>query len=132
MDIINHKPTLQIGGVEVYSDGTIIAGGMRFHSSRVRVRLDDDTRQSTHASTFGAVLAVLTFWVFLLGLLFLLLRETRISGYMFLTVEDKVDGRIWVQPLHIDTFAKQAKVIRLFSELQLTVARAQEVHHVNS
>lgn len=116
------KTTLQLGGINVFDDGTIQAGNMRFDANRVRIQLDDRTRESTHVAPIGVILAVATFWIFLLGLLFLLVRETRLAGYVFVTIEDRYDGRIWVQPLFIGSFAQRARVFYLFGYFQQIVA----------
>lgn len=128
------KTALQLGGIDVFDDGTIIAGGMRFDAGRVGIRIDDRTQETSHVAPVGVILAVATFWIFLLGLLFLLVRETRLHGYVFVTIEDRYDGRIWVQPLVVNSYVQRFRVFGLFNYFQEIVAyeTAKGANYVNS
>ncbi|MGW9630227.1 hypothetical protein ACWGST_05950 [Agromyces sp. NPDC055520] len=52
----------------------------------VNITTQDQTQATTHTPAWAIVMVVIFIWFFLLSLLFLLARETRISGYVNVTV----------------------------------------------
>ncbi|WP_234659877.1 hypothetical protein [Agromyces marinus] len=54
--------------------------------AEVNVSTNDQTSTTTHTPAWAIVMVVLFIWFFLLSLLFLLARETRVQGYIAVTI----------------------------------------------
>jgi len=109
---------LRLGSIKAYADGTIEAGGMHFDAAYVRTTLDDRTSTRSHVAPIGVFFAIAFIWVFLLSLFFLLIRETRTSGVIFVTIEDRVDGRIWTESLIVGAGFQRTDILKRYAHLQ--------------
>ena len=64
----------------------VVTPGGTWPIAEVNVSTADQTQVTTHTPAWAIVMVVLFIWFFLLSLLFLLARESRIAGYITVTV----------------------------------------------
>lgn len=80
------EPTLAtLGDIAVTHHWVVVPAG-RFPVRGTTWTVQDLTRTEEKIATAGVVLAILFFWVCLLGLLFLLMKERRLTGWVQVNV----------------------------------------------
>ena len=83
----------------------------------------DQTRDATKIPTWAIVLTIVTVWFFLLGLLFLLAKETRTAGYVSITVQHR-DGRSYTEHVAVSSAYHRDQVIAQAKWMQQAAASA--------
>lgn len=136
MNTTTEKPILQLGDIKAFNPGVIVAGGHAYAADRTDVTIQDETRTYQAMNPNGVIVAILFFWT-IVGLLGLLARETRITGNLYVTVRDRIDGRSYTEVVpirrHRDLDAA-IKVVRGFQYFTAwgTLQVSREVLGVNS
>ncbi|AFR09934.1 MULTISPECIES: hypothetical protein [Nocardiopsis] len=82
------EPTLLTIGDIAVTQNTVITPAGRFPIKGTVWTVTDMSRAEQHTPTWAIVVAILVFWwTCLLGLLFLLVKETRVNGHVQVTVQ---------------------------------------------
>ena len=76
---------MRIGDIS-FTDHWIITPQGTIPLANAQIYVTDQTRAERYTPTWAIVLAVIGFFFLLLGLLFLLVRETRVTGFVQITV----------------------------------------------
>ncbi|KRE22862.1 hypothetical protein [Agromyces sp. Soil535] len=82
----------------------------------VNVTTSDQTSTTTHTPTWAIVMVVIFIWFFLLSLLFLLARETRVQGFVAVTIF--AGGFSYVENVPVWNAAQRADVLNRAAFLQ--------------
>lgn len=85
--------------------------------AEVNVASADQTSTTTRTPTWAIVLVVVLIWFFLLSLLFLLIRETRIQGYISVTVTHS-SGQSYFEQIPITSEVARSDVFGRLMYLQ--------------
>jgi hypothetical protein len=85
--------------------------------AEVNVSTADQTQVTTHTPVWAIVMVVIFIWFFLLSLLFLLARESRISGFITVTVWGP-GGQSYVENIPVFNQAQRADVFNRVTYLQ--------------
>lgn len=88
---VSEVPLIQIGDITVSEHWLVTPNGTApLAGSQWTVR--DLSHTTRHTPTWAIVLAIIGFFFFLLGLLFLLVKEDRVEGYVEVSVRS---GNLW-------------------------------------
>jgi hypothetical protein len=79
------QPLVRFGDIS-FTDQWVITPQGTVPLANTQIYITDQTRTERFIPTWAIVLAVIGFFFFLLGLLFLLVKETRVTGFMQITV----------------------------------------------
>jgi hypothetical protein len=82
----------------------------------VNVSTSDQTATTTHTPAWAIVMVVIFIWFFLLSLLFLLARESRVTGYVTVTIH--AGGQSYVENVPVWNVAQRADVLNRAMYLQ--------------
>ena len=77
---------MSIGNIHV-TDQYVHTPAGTWHLSRVNITTTDQTSTTTHTPAWAIVMTLVFVWFFLIGLLFLLARQTRLSGYVAVHIQ---------------------------------------------
>ena len=84
--------------------------------AEVNVATTDQTSTTTHTPTWAIVMVVIFIWFFLLSLLFLLARESRVQGFISVTVY--AGGQAYVENVPVWNEAQRYEVFNRVAYLQ--------------
>lgn len=90
----------------------------------VNVSATDQTHVTTHTPTWAIVLCLIFVWFFLLSLLFLLAKETRVSGFVTVGVAAR-NGQAHVENIPVMNDVQRADVFHRVGYLQSLVGQAR-------
>jgi hypothetical protein len=76
----------QVGRISVTADWVVTPGGS-WRLADTNITSHDQTATTTHTPGWAIVLVIVFIWFFLLSLLFLLAKETRVRGYILVIVQ---------------------------------------------
>ena len=117
---------VSIGNIHATQHHAVTPGGT-WPIADVNVSTADQTQVTTHTPTWAIVMVVVFIWFFLLSLLFLLARESRISGYITVTVWG-TDGQSYVENIPVANAAQRLDVFNRVTYLQSLIG--QERHRL--
>ena len=83
----------------------------------------DQTHTTSKTPTWAIIAAVVTFWFALLGLLFLLVKESKTEGYILLTVDGP--GMRHVSQVPVFTAEQRTDVMQRAAYLQMLAGQAR-------
>ncbi|QEO14939.1 hypothetical protein FLP10_11315 [Agromyces intestinalis] len=92
--------------------------------AEVNVSTHDHTSTTTHTPAWAIVMVILFIWFFLLSLLFLLARETRVSGYVNVTVWGP-GGQAYVENVPVWNAVQRGDVFNRVGYLQGLIGAAR-------
>lgn len=90
--------------------------------AEVDVATADQTHVTTHTPAWAIVLVVLFVWVFLLSLLFLLAKETRVSGHVAVMVRAR-NGQSYVENVPVHSAQHRGDVYNRVTYLQSLIGQ---------
>ena len=117
---------VSIGNIHATRHHAVTPGGT-WPIADVNVSTADQTQVTTHTPAWAIVMVVVFIWFFLLSLLFLLARESRISGYITVTVWG-TDGQSYVENIPVANAAQRLDVFNRVTYLQSLIG--QERHRL--
>ncbi len=79
------QPLFAIGDITVTQHSVIVPQG-RYPIARTTWTVQDSTQVTYQVSTAGVILTIIFVWFCLLGLLFLLMKEQRVTGFVVVSV----------------------------------------------
>lgn len=106
---------VSIGNIHATQHHVVTPAGT-WPAADVNVTTQDQTATTTHTPAWAIVMVVIFIWFFLLSLLFLLARETRVQGFVTVTVY--AGGQSYVENVPIWNAAQRADVFNRASYLQ--------------
>lgn len=80
------QPLMSIGNLH-FTEHYVMTPAGTWPLAQTNVTTSDQTATTTHTPAWAVVLTIMFIWFFLLSLLFLLARQTRVSGYMAVHVQ---------------------------------------------
>lgn len=107
---------VSIGNIHATAHRVVTPAGT-WPISDINVASVDQTSTSTRTPTWAVVLAVVLVWFFLLSLLFLLVRETRLGGYIAVTVTT-FRGQSYVEQVPVSNGQGRFEVFNRVTYLQ--------------
>jgi hypothetical protein len=115
-------PLVSIGNVHVTEQYVITPAGT-WPLTQVNVTTTDQTSTTTHTPAWAIVMVILFIWFFLLSLLFLLARETRISGFM--AVHIQAGGYSYTEQVPVYSSVQRTDVLNRVLYVQSLIGRAR-------
>ncbi|KTR86382.1 hypothetical protein [Leucobacter chromiiresistens] len=115
---------ISIGNIHA-TDHWVVTPAGSWPLDRANVAVQDQTTTTTHTPAWAIVMVILFIWFFLLSLLFLLARETRIHGHVAVTVY--ADGQSYVEHIPVYSVADRASVFHRVAHLQYLIGNARAV-----
>lgn len=113
---------LSIGNVHVTERDVMTPAGS-WPLTQVNVTTADQTSTTTHTPAWAIVMTVLFIWFFLLSLLFLLARETRVMGYVAIHIQS--GARSYTEQVPVNSAQQRADVLNRVVYLQSLIGRAR-------
>src|ERR1700712_6030112 len=89
----------------------------------VNVTSHDQTATTTHTPAWAIVMVILFIWFFLLSLLFLFARETRVSGYIAVHIQS--GGQSFTEQIPVNDAHQRADVLQRVAYLQGLIGQAR-------
>lgn len=118
---------ISLGNIHATQHHAVTPGGT-WPIAEVNVSTADQTQVTTHTPAWAIVMVVVFIWFFLLSLLFLLARESRISGFITVTVWGP-GGQSYVENIPVFDEAQRADVFNRVTYLQSLIG--QERYRLN-
>lgn len=118
----NDPYLVHVGNVHATADWLVTPAGS-WPLADVNVTTADQTSTTTHTPTWAVVMVIVFIWFFLLSLLFLLARETRVSGYVAIHVQSGAQS--FTDQIGVSNAFERAEVLRRAAYLQLLIGRAR-------
>ncbi|MDQ0241458.1 hypothetical protein [Arthrobacter bambusae] len=115
-------PLVSIGNVHVTEQYVMTPAGT-WPLAQVNVTTTDQTSTTTHTPAWAIVMVILFIWFFLLSLLFLLARETRISG--FVAVHIQAGNYSYTEQVPVYSAVQRADVLNRALYVQSLIGRAR-------
>ncbi|UOQ88041.1 hypothetical protein MUN74_12135 [Agromyces endophyticus] len=106
---------VSIGNMHATQQWLVTPGG-NWPLAEVNVSTNDQTQVTTHTPAWAIVMVVLFIWFFLLSLLFLLARESRVQGFISITVQ--ANGQAYVENVPVWSAQDRAEVYNRVAYLQ--------------
>lgn len=106
---------VSIGNMHATQHHLVTPGGT-WPLADVNVTTSDQTHVTTHTPTWAIVMVVIFIWFFLLSLLFLLARESRVQGFISVTVY--AGGQAYVENVPVWNEAQRYEVFNRVAYLQ--------------
>lgn len=116
-------PLVSIGNIHATQHHLVTPAGT-WPIADVSITTQDQTQTTTHTPAWAIVMVVIFIWFFLLSLLFLLARETRVSGYVNVTVWAP-GGQSYVENVPVWDAAQRADVFNRVGYLQNLIGQAR-------
>lgn len=118
---------VSIGNLHATQHHLVTPGGT-WPLADVNVSTTDQTQVTTHTPAWAIVMVVLFIWFFLLSLLFLLARESRVQGFVSVTVfaggQSYVENvPVWNAAQRYDVFNRVAFLQQLIGQERMRVGR---------
>ncbi|MFB2580956.1 hypothetical protein ACEXQD_06865 [Herbiconiux sp. P15] len=117
------QPLVRFGDVGMTDHWLITPQGM-IPLAGTQIYITDQTRTERYTPTWAIVLAVLGFFFLFLGLLFLFVRETRVTGFMQITVTNGTFTHQTGEPAGYDTAAQLFELQNRANYARALIARA--------
>jgi hypothetical protein len=114
---------VSIGNVHATEEHVITPVGT-WPLADVNVSTSDQTATTTHTPAWAIVLVILFIWFFLLSLLFLLARETRVSG--FIAVHIQAGSYSYTEQVPVYSAQQRWDVLNRVLFLQGAIGRARQ------
>jgi hypothetical protein len=111
---------VSIGNVHATQHHVVTPSGT-WPVAEINVSAVDRTQVTTHTPAWAIVMVVIFIWFFLLSLLFLLARESRISGYVTVTIE--ANGQSFVENVRVETEMQRTDVFNRVIYLQTLIGQ---------
>lgn len=115
---------VSIGNVHV-TDQAVVSPAGAWPLAQVNVTTTDQTSTTTHTPAWAIVMVVLFIWFFLLSLLFLFAKETRVSG--FVAVHIQSGGYSYTEQVPVHSAAERAEILRRALYVQGLIGRARSM-----
>jgi len=112
---------VSIGNIHATAHHVVTPAGT-WSIADVNVATIDQTQTYTKTATWAIVLAIVLVWFFLLSLLFLLVRETRIQGYIAVSVTTRW-GHSYVEQVPVINGQGRADVFGRATYLQSLIGQ---------
>lgn len=127
MTLINPQPPAQpflvsMGNVHATEHWVVTPGGS-WRLAEVNVTSTDQTATTTHTPAWAIVLVIVFIWFFFLSLLFLLARETRVSGYVTIFIQSGT--QTYTEQVPVASAIQRADVINRVAYLQSLIGHAR-------
>ncbi|UFS60648.1 hypothetical protein [Subtercola endophyticus] len=129
MTIVPAQPTpaqpqflVGIGNVNA-TDYWIVTPAGTWPLADINVTSHDQTSTTTHTPAWAIVMVVIFIWFFLLSLLFLLAKETRVSGYV--AVHIQAGSQSFTEQIPVWNAQQRADVLQRVAYLQGLVGQAR-------
>jgi hypothetical protein len=113
---------VSVGNVHATADWVVTPAGS-WPAADVNVTTVDQTATTTHTPTWAIVMVVIFIWFFLLSLLFLLARETRVSGYVAIHIQ--ANGQSYTEQVPVADAFQRADVLNRVTYLQSVIGQAR-------
>jgi predicted permease len=113
---------LSIGRVSVSSEWIVTPAGT-FPLAGTNVTSQDQTHTTTHTPAWAIIMVILFIWFFFLSLLFLFARETRVSGYVAMTLQS--GEMMYTEQIQVFNDMQRADTLNRISYLQTLIGRAR-------
>lgn len=107
---------VSVGNIHATREWVVTPAGS-WDAASVSVTTQNQTATTTHTPAWAIVMVIVFIWFFLLSLLFLLARETRITGYINVTVWGP-GGQNYTENVPIVDAAQRADVFARVAYLQ--------------
>ncbi|MFT4028966.1 MAG: hypothetical protein QM675_03745 [Protaetiibacter sp.] len=92
--------------------------------AEVNVSSTDQTATTTHTPAWAIILVILFIWFFLLSLLFLLARETRVSGFVSIHVV-AANGQSYSEQVPVFSAGQRLDIVNRVTYLQGLIGAAR-------
>ncbi|MEA9985270.1 hypothetical protein [Subtercola sp. RTI3] len=89
----------------------------------VNVTSHDQTATTTHTPAWAIVMVIVFIWFFLLSLLFLLAKETRVSGYI--AVHIQAGEQSFTEQIPVYSAVQRADTLNRVAYLQMLIGQAR-------
>lgn len=118
---------VSIGNMHATQHHLVTPGGT-WPLADVNVTTNDQTQVTTHTPAWAIVMVVIFIWFFLLSLLFLLARESRVQGFVSVTVfaggQSYVENvPVWNESQRYEVFNRVAYLQGLIGQERVRVGR---------
>lgn len=91
--------------------------------AQINVTSTDQTSTTTHTPAWAIVMTILFIWFFLLSLLFLLARQTRVSGYIAIYIQ--AGSQSYTEQVPVYSAVQRADVLNRVTYLQGLIGQAR-------
>ncbi|MCC9068500.1 hypothetical protein [Arthrobacter cryoconiti] len=116
------QPLMSLGNVHVTEKQVMTPAGT-WPLAQVNVTSIDQTSTTTHTPGWAIVLVIVFIWFFLLSLLFLLARETRVQGYV--AVHIQAGPQSYTEQIPVRNAYQRAEVFNRVAYLQRLIGQAR-------
>ncbi len=116
------QPLVSIGNVH-FTEQHVITPAGTWPLAQTNVTTTDQTTTTTHTPAWAIVMVILFIWFFLLSLLFLLARQTRVSGYVAVHIQS--GGYSYTEQVPVFSAAQKADVFNRVLFAQGLIGRAR-------
>ena len=115
---------VQIGNIQATQERVFTPAGS-WPIAEVNVTSADQTGVTTRIPAWAIVLVVLFIWFFFLSLLFLLARETRVAGFVSVTVQ--WGGKAYAEQIPVQSDWQRHDVLNRVNYLQSVIGHARDL-----
>lgn len=116
------EPLVSIGNLH-FTDQYVITPAGTWPLAQTNVTTSDQTATTTHTPAWAIILTIVFIWFFLLSLLFLLARQTRVSGYMAVHVQSA--GYSYTEQVPVYSAPQKTEVFNRVLFVQSLIGRAR-------
>jgi hypothetical protein len=116
------QPLMSIGNLH-FTEQYVMTPAGTWPLAQTNVTTSDQTATTTHTPAWAVVLTIIFIWLFLLSLLFLLARQTRVSGYMAVHVQS--GGYSYTEQVPVYSAAQKTDVFNRVLFVQSLIGRAR-------
>lgn len=110
------------GNVNATQDWIVTPAGS-WPLADINVTSHDQTSTTTHTPAWAVVMTIVFIWFFLLSLLFLLAKETRVSGYIAVTIQSGT--QVYTEQVPVWNAAQRADALNRVGYLQSLIGQAR-------
>jgi hypothetical protein len=114
---------VSIGNIHASPEWVVTPAGS-WSMAKIYVTTEDRTATTTHTPGWAIVMVILFIWFFLLSLLFLLARETRVTGYINVAIWGP-EGQSYTENVPVGNATGRADVFNRVGYLQGLIGRAR-------
>lgn len=114
---------MQVGNISANEQWIVTPAGT-WPIAEVNVVTQDQTSTTTHTPGWAIVLVVVFIWFFLLSLLFLLARETRVAGYIAIHVTAR-NGQSYTEQVPVNSAQQRWEAFNRVGYLQTLIGNAR-------
>ena len=113
---------VRIGNISATKDWIVTPAGA-LPCTSTNVSAADQTSTTTHTPAWAIVLVIVFIWSFFLSLLFLLAKETRVVGYVAITLQS--GEQAYTEHVPVNSAAQGAEVFNRVAYLQSLIGQAR-------